>query len=97
MAAIYRRDFIRVAGGGVLAGEPARARSISPHVDRGRLLPMTDPWYRQSMVSQGTFIESPVLALHCSPNGALGRNAFPSRAVLALHRCPGRRRDAENC
>ena len=45
---------------------------------------MTDPWYRQSMVSQGTFIESPVLALHCSPNGALGRNAFPSRAVLAL-------------
>ena len=38
--------------------------AITLHVDRQRLLPMTDPWYRQIMVSQGTFIEALVLALH---------------------------------
>lgn len=37
--------------------------AISLHVDRERMLPMTDPWYRQIMVSQGTFIESLVIAL----------------------------------
>ena len=33
------------------------------YVDRERLLPMTDPWFRQIMVSQGSFIESLVIAL----------------------------------
>ena len=37
--------------------------AITLHVDRERLLPMTDPWFRQVIVSQGTFIESLVLAL----------------------------------
>jgi hypothetical protein len=41
-------------------GEPD---SIVLYVDRDRLLPMTDPWYRQIVVSQGTFIESLVIAL----------------------------------
>ena len=37
--------------------------AISLHVDRERVLPMTDPWFRQIVVSQGTFIESLVIAL----------------------------------
>ena len=37
--------------------------AISLHVDRERMLPMTDPWFRQIVVSQGTFIESLVIAL----------------------------------
>ena len=32
-------------------------------VDRDRLLPETDPWFRQIVVSQGTFLEALVLAL----------------------------------
>ncbi len=37
---------------------------ITLYVDRERLLPMTDPWFRQIVVSQGTFIESLVIALN---------------------------------
>ena len=37
--------------------------TITLYVDRERLLPMTDPWFRQIVVSQGTFIESLVIAL----------------------------------
>ena len=37
--------------------------AITLYVDRTRLLPMTDPWFRQIVVSQGTFIESLVIAL----------------------------------
>lgn len=37
--------------------------AITLHVDRERLLPETDPWFRQIMVSQGTFLETLVLAL----------------------------------
>jgi hypothetical protein len=37
--------------------------SIVLHVDRQRLLPATDPWFRQIVVSQGTFIEALVIAL----------------------------------
>ncbi len=31
--------------------------AITLHVDRTRMLPMTDPWFRQIVVSQGTFLE----------------------------------------
>ena len=37
--------------------------AITLHVDRTRLLPETDPWFRQIMVGQGTFIEALVIAL----------------------------------
>ena len=37
--------------------------AITLHVDRERLLPETDPWFRQIVVSQGTFLEALVLAL----------------------------------
>ena len=37
--------------------------AITLYVDRTRMLPMTDPWFRQIVVSQGTFLESLILAL----------------------------------
>ena len=37
--------------------------AIVLHVDRDRLLPETDPWFRQIMIGQGTFIEALTLAL----------------------------------
>jgi len=37
--------------------------AIALHVDRTRLLPETDPWFRQIVVSQGTFLELLVIAL----------------------------------
>ena len=37
--------------------------AITLYVDRDRMLPMTDPWFRQIVVSQGTFLEALVLAL----------------------------------
>lgn len=37
--------------------------AITLFVDRQRLLPETDPWFRQIVVSQGTFLEALVLAL----------------------------------
>ena len=37
--------------------------AITLYLDRERLLPMTDPWFRQIVVSQGTFLESLVIAL----------------------------------
>ena len=37
--------------------------AITLYVDRERMLPMTDPWFRQIVVSQGTFLESLVIAL----------------------------------
>jgi hypothetical protein len=41
----------------------AEPNAITLQVDRDRMLPMTDPWFRQIMVSQGTFLEALVLAL----------------------------------
>ena len=46
----------------------ARPDAITLYVDRERLLPETDPWFRQIVVSQGTFIE------------ALVHRAAPARA-----------------
>jgi hypothetical protein len=37
--------------------------TITLYVDQERMLPMTDPWFRQIVVSQGTFLESLVIAL----------------------------------
>ena len=39
------------------------ADAIVLHVDRTRLLPETDPWSRQIVIGQGTFLEALVLAL----------------------------------
>lgn len=37
--------------------------TITLHVDRERLLPETDPWFRQIVVSQGAFLELLLIAL----------------------------------
>lgn len=67
--------------------------AIVLHVDRERLLPMTDPFFRQIMVSQGTFIESLVLALQQAgvrpqvqlfPQGACPPRALDDRPVARL-------------
>ncbi|MEO5881659.1 MAG: twin-arginine translocation pathway signal protein [Caldimonas sp.] len=61
------------------------ADAIVLRIDRQRLLPETDPWYRQIVVSQGTFIEALVLALRqrgLEPNVALfPEGEFAPRAV----------------
>ena len=41
----------------------AEPQAITLYVDRERMLPMIDPWFRQIVVSQGTFLESLVIAL----------------------------------
>ena len=41
----------------------SQPNAITLYVDRERMLPMTDPWFRQIVVSQGTFLESLVIAL----------------------------------
>lgn len=59
--------------------------TITLYVDRERLLPATDPWFRQIMVSQGCFIEALLIALRergmetqleLFPSGA-----FPARTL----------------
>jgi hypothetical protein len=67
--------------------------TILLHVDRERLLPMTDPWFRQIMVSQGTFLEALVLALaergqqarvELFPQGEFGPRSVDARAVARV-------------
>ena len=69
------------------------ANTISLYVDRERLLPMTDPWFRQIVVSQGTFIESLVIALkergvdplvQMFPQGEFAPRALDDRPVARI-------------
>ena len=73
-------------------------QAITLHVDRERLLPMTDPWYRQIMVSQGTFIESMVVALRqrgvdaqvqLFPQGEFAPRQLDGRAVARINWAQG--------
>jgi nitroreductase len=75
--------------------EPA---AITLHVDRERLLPMTDPHFRQIVVSQGTFIESLVIALRergidpvvtLFPRGEFAPRTLDDRPVARIHWTPG--------
>lgn len=68
--------------------------AISLHVDRERLLPMTDPHYRQIVISQGTFIESLVIALRergvapavtLFPHGEFAPRSLDDRPVARIH------------
>ncbi|HVL77404.1 MAG TPA: twin-arginine translocation pathway signal protein [Noviherbaspirillum sp.] len=72
--------------------------AIVLHVDRERLLPMTDPWYRQIMVSQGTFLEALAIALRqrglepkfeLFPQGEPGRFELDGRPVARITWQPG--------
>lgn len=67
--------------------------AIRLHVDRERLLPETDPWFRQIVVSQGTFIEALVMALRergvtpevtLFPEGAFAPRQLDDRPVARI-------------
>jgi hypothetical protein len=70
------------------------SNAITLHVDRQRLLPETDPWFRQIVVSQGTFLELLVLALkergvaaqvQLFPQGEFGARTLDDRPVARIH------------
>lgn len=72
--------------------------AITLHVDRERLLPETDPWFRQIVVSQGTFLELLVMALaerglaarvQPFPQGEFGPRTLDDRPVARVHWQPG--------
>jgi nitroreductase len=72
--------------------------AITLHVDRERLLPMTDPHYRQIVVSQGTFIETLVIALRergldpnvtLFPQGEFAPRGIDDRPVARIYWTPG--------
>jgi len=72
--------------------------TITLRVDRERLLPETDPWFRQIMVSQGTFLELLQIALHqrglaprltLFPEGEFGPRTLDERPVARLQWTPG--------
>ncbi len=67
--------------------------AITLFVDRQRLLPETDPWSRQIVVSQGTFIESLLIALterglnarlELFPQGEFEARALDDRPVARI-------------
>lgn len=68
-------------------------QALTLYVDRERSLPETDPWFRQIMVSQGTFLETLVLALRergiepavqLFPQGEPGARTLDDRPVARL-------------
>ncbi|NRF69562.1 twin-arginine translocation pathway signal protein [Aquincola sp. S2] len=68
--------------------------AISLHVDRQRLLPETDPWFRQIVVSQGTFVELLLIALRerglapqlqLFPQGEFAPRTLDDRPVARVH------------
>jgi nitroreductase len=72
--------------------------TITLHVDRARTLPMTDPWFRQIVVSQGTFLELLVLALkergvdpqvQLFPDGEPGEKTLDDRPIARVSWSPG--------
>ena len=72
--------------------------AITLHVDRERLLPMTDPWFRQIVVSQGTFLELLVIALKelgvapevsLFPQGSFAARTLDDRPVARVSWTPG--------
>ncbi|MDZ4145274.1 MAG: twin-arginine translocation pathway signal protein [Burkholderiales bacterium] len=74
------------------------ADAITLLVDRDRTLPMTDPWFRQIMVSQGTFLELLVIALQergldpqvqLFPQGEPGEKVLDDRPVARVGWTPG--------
>jgi hypothetical protein len=74
------------------------AHAITLYVDRERVLPETDPWFRQIVVSQGTFLEALVIALRergvepqvqLFPQGEFAPRALDERPVARLSWQPG--------
>ena len=76
--------------------------AIVLRVDRERLLPETDPWFRQIVVSQGTFIEALVVALRergvepvvaLFPEGEFAPRSLDDRPVARITWRPKAARD----
>jgi len=74
------------------------ANAVSLFVDRTRLLPETDPWFRQIMIGQGTFIEALVLAMQARglapvvtlfPEGEFRPREVDDRPVARVSWSPG--------
>ncbi|MEO8057974.1 MAG: twin-arginine translocation pathway signal protein [Burkholderiales bacterium] len=74
------------------------ANAVSLYVDRKRLLPETDPWFRQIMIGQGTFLEALVLALQARglapvvtlfPEGEFKPREVDERPVARVSWLPG--------
>ena len=74
--------------------------AITLYVDRERLLPETDPWFRQIVVSQGTFLELLVIALRqrrvepaveLFPQGEFAPRALDERPVARITWRPAER------
>jgi hypothetical protein len=72
--------------------------AITLYVDRERMLPETDPWFRQIVVSQGTFIELLVIALkergvdpqvELFPQGEFAPREVDARPVARVSWTPG--------
>lgn len=72
--------------------------ALTLRVDLERTLPMTDPWFRQIIISQGTFIEALVLALKergldpqvtLFPEGGFGARTLDARPVARVSWTPG--------
>ena len=72
--------------------------AITLYVDRDRMLPQTDPWFRQIVVSQGTFLELLVIALkergidpqvQVFPQGDFAPRAVDARPVARVSWTPG--------
>jgi len=72
--------------------------AITLYVDRERMLPETDPWFRQIVVSQGTFLELLVIALkergiapqvQIFPQGEFAPRAVDARPVARVSWTPG--------
>ncbi len=72
--------------------------AIRLHVDRERLLPQTDPWFRQIVVSQGTFLELLLMALaergvaarvELFPDGEFAARVVDDRPVARVSWTPG--------
>ena len=72
--------------------------AITLYVDRERMLPETDPWFRQIVVSQGTFLELLVIALkersiepqvQLFPQGDFAPRAVDARPVARVSWTPG--------
>ena len=72
--------------------------AITLYVDRERMLPQTDPWFRQIVVSQGTFVELLVIALRqrgieprveLFPEGDFAPRQVDARPVARIHWAAG--------
>ncbi len=95
MAAIYRRDFIRLAGGGVLAGGPARGRCDFAARRPGSLEPNDRPLVSPDHGEPGDLHRVVGAGLALQPQRRVGQACiFLSCGMLALHRRPARRRVA---